>query len=91
MTADTAQSSANGSTEESFVNCNIPEGPKTVALIPESLAGSNLRGSLMKSFFYTANLHLWKVEPMCLNIIYFVYRVQINFYIQKILFVCLMN
>ncbi len=49
----------------------IPDGPNTVALIPELFSGQCLNGSYTKSFFYTANEYFWNVDDMCLNIIFF--------------------
>lgn len=45
-----------------------PEGPKIVALIPESLSSLIYWGSLMKSFFSTANEHFPNAWVMCFNI-----------------------
>jgi hypothetical protein len=80
MTSDTTKSGADWSSEESWVNKGVPDGPKTVALMPDSLAGSNLNGSLTNNFLSKANPYLWNAEPMCLSINLFI-NLKINFYI----------
>jgi hypothetical protein len=42
MTSNSTKSGADRSAKETLLKLKIPEGPKTVALIPESFAGSNL-------------------------------------------------